>query len=119
MEDVEGRKYGFRVVRGGRYAKGLTVGAGPDVHRLDHDMQAAFAALEAVDGTVPSRGVQEIREHRQRPWRVLARRFRECREAGVPFDQAVGIVRALERWVGAIYGHSASRRPSGEFPRAA
>lgn len=106
-------KDGFRlrVVRGGRYAqfRQKVEVTGPEFWKLDTDVQAAFAAMEDGDGHVPSRGVQEIRENRQRPWRVLARRFRECRDAGVPLHQAVAVIHVLEHWLRDLYARKATR----------
>ncbi len=96
------QKNGFRVERGGQYGRPLrrrVEVSGPEFHRLDMDVQAAFAALEDAHGHVPSRGIQEIREHRQWPMRVIARRFRECRDAGVPLQQQLAVVHVLEQWV--------------------
>lgn len=100
MNGQAGKKYGL--LRGGQYAqfrKVLVEVSGPEFWKLDTDVQAAFAAMEDASGHVPSRGVQEIREHRQRPWRVLARRFRECRDAGVPLHRQLAVVHVLEQWV--------------------
>lgn len=98
-------KYG--IIRGGQYAKRAIARkvevSGPEFWKLDTDMQAAFTALEGSDGTVPSRGVYEIRAHRQRPWRVLARRIREARDAGVPKHRVIGVVRTLEMWIMDLY----------------
>lgn len=106
MNTEGGEKERFSVVPGGQYARFRNTKievSGPEFYKLDTDVQAAFAAMEDVSGTVPSRGVQEIREHRHRPWRVLARRFRECRDAGVPLHQSIAVVYALEQWVRDIY----------------
>ncbi len=102
MSSEAAKKNGFRVLRGGQYGrpqKRRVEVSGPEFHKLDMDVQAAFAALEDSDGHVPSRGIQEIREHRQWPMRVIARRFRECRDAGVPLHQQLAVVHVLEQWV--------------------
>lgn len=97
---------GLQLHRGDRYARfrqQRVEVTGPEFFKLDTDVQAAFAAMEDAAGNVPSRGVQEIREHRQRPWRVLARRFRECRDAGVPLHRVLAVVRVLELWARDLY----------------
>lgn len=114
MDGGEAEKNGnrLRLVRGGRYAgppdRKVEV-SGPEFFRLDTDVQAAFAAMEDQGGNVPSRGVQEIREHRQRPWRVLARRFRECRDAGVSLHQVLAVVHVLELWARDLYASGQDR----------
>lgn len=85
MMRSSGQKYGFSLA-------------------LDRAMHEAFVRLTNPNGVVPSRGVQEVREHRQMPWRVLARRFYELRQARVPREQAKEIVRTLDRWVDGLYG---------------
>jgi hypothetical protein len=108
MTTTAAGKYGkLQLERGGQYAKPRARRrvevTGPEFWKLDVDMHAAFAAMAGADGTVPSRGVQEIREKRQWPWRVLARRSREGRDAGVPLRQALGPVHAYEQWLRDLY----------------
>lgn len=105
MSEAGSQKYGFgnlRLERGGQYAKRparsmrmMTTGE----WRLDEEMAAAFAAIESENGTVPSRGIQEIRERRQHPWRVLARRFIEARRSGADRDSVKAPLRVLELWI--------------------
>lgn len=71
---------------------------------LDRAMHDAFVRLFDPNGLVPSRGVQEIREGRQAPWRILARRLMEARQAHVPREHVKGIVAALDRWIDELYG---------------
>lgn len=104
MQDEAAEKNGFRVVRGGQYARRNRVEiTGPEFWKLDASMHETFVALEDASGRVPSRGIQEIREHRQRPWRVLARRFRELRDVGIPKHEALRVVRTLEQWVSDLW----------------
>lgn len=110
MSKEAAEKNGFRVVRGGQYGKRRRVEvSGPEFHKLDICVQAAFAALEDASGHVPSRGVQEIREHRQWPMRVIARRFRECRDAGVPLQQLLNVCWTFEQWTRDLYDEGWNR----------
>lgn len=106
MNTEGGEKERFSVVRGEQYARFRNQKvevSGPEFYKLDTNVESMFIAMEDARGNVPSRGVQEIREHRHRPWRVLARRFRECRDAGVPLHQTIAVVHALEQWVRDLY----------------
>jgi hypothetical protein len=71
--------------------------------QLDREMQTVFAALHAEDGTVPSRGIQEIREGRQWPWRMIARRFREAAVANVPESQLDEVIHVLQQFKCSLY----------------
>lgn len=116
MDTQQVRKCGFRLHRGGRYARFRSAKVqitGPELWQLDADMQAAFASLEDATGHVPSRGVQAIREKHHRPWRVLGRRLRELRNAGVPEAQSLALIATLAEWVHGLY------RKGGERPLAA
>lgn len=78
-----------------------------DVEReLDTAMHYAFIQVEGADGAVPSRGVQDVRELRARPWRTLARRFLEMRAAGCTLEQALAVLHAFERWLIRLWGTS-------------
>ena len=48
---------------------------------------------------VPSRAIQQVREHQQWPWRVFARRLREAVEAGVPTTQLYEITHRFNQYV--------------------
>lgn len=85
---------------GKRRALSLPVGA---EHQLNRDMHYALVSVRGKDGRVPSRAVQDIREHRAKPWRTLAKRFWEMRAAGAPLEQALGILRTFEAWVKGIW----------------
>lgn len=76
---------------------------------LDRVMHDAFCALEGEDGTVPSRGIQEIRQHRQRPWRFMGRRLREAVNAGATEAQLHEVVHVLHQYVTRLYAKRAKR----------
>jgi hypothetical protein len=114
-----GGKYGNRlsVVRGDLYGKPrqynrqrAAVGFTTAEFRLDREMHEVFCAFTAEDGVVPSRAVQEIREHRQHPWRVIARRFREARKAGVPLEQLHAVINVLHAYARELYRETEQRR---------
>lgn len=94
---VKGGLYG--TPRGGRKKKGAAMAMTAAEFRLDQQMHSAFCALNAPDGTVPSEGVQLIREHRQWPWRVLGRRLREAVNAGVTSGQLYEITHELNLYI--------------------
>lgn len=71
---------------------------------LDREMHSRFVQVEGANGAVPSTSIYEIRRGRQHPWRCLARRLIEMREADTPITQAKEIVRALDLFVDRIYG---------------
>lgn len=76
-----------------------------DLDRMMHDV---FCTLTGADGNVPSEGVQEIRERRQWPWRVIARRFREARDAGVPASQLDEVIHVLQQYRVRLYASPTS-----------
>lgn len=90
----------FRIVKGGRYGKPRRSRPRTTAEFiLDRELHDAFIAIRGADGTVPSNGVYEIRQKDQHPWRILAKRFRECRDAGVPKEQVLGVLRVFAAWV--------------------
>lgn len=91
----------LHVVRGGLYASRPVRVTAKTVAdwRLDEEMATAFAGITGENGTVPSKGIYDIRDRSQHPWRVLARRFKEARAAKAELDQALAPVRVLETWV--------------------
>lgn len=107
MSASEQQKYGkFEVVRGDLYAqprrwnrRPAATGFSTAEYDLDRDMHDLFTALVSVDGTVPSRAIQQVREHQQWPWRVFARRLREAVEAGVPTTQLYEITHRFNQYV--------------------
>lgn len=108
MRDRRRQKYG--IVRGGRYGRRPSATAfTTSEFRLDREMVAVFAALESESGTVPSRAIQEIREGNQKPWRYLARRFREARLAGVEKDAAKAPLRVLELYIDELFSDTNER----------
>ena len=107
--DGERKNGKLALVRGGLYGRARAFNRQPvpaDMpadFQLDREMRTVFAALHAEDGTVPSRGVQEIREGRQWPWRVIARRFREARLANVPESQLDEVIAVLVSYKCSLY----------------
>lgn len=71
---------------------------------LDRAMHEAFIRLFDPNGRVPSRGVQEIREGRRHPWRAMARRFVELRQARVPLEHTKALIAEMDRFVDGLYG---------------
>lgn len=82
-----------------RFTKKAAMGFTTLEFELEREMHAVFCAMAADDGNVPSRGVQDIRQHSQHPWRVLARRLREAHAAGVPKHQLREVMHVLEHYV--------------------
>lgn len=123
MSSAGSGNYGkFEVVRGDLYAKRIPPNRQPVTSSfttaefdLDRDMMGLFAALEGEDGTVPSRGIQEVREGRQRPWRYIAKRFAEALDAGVSVPAIYEITHRLNQYVAA----RAARRSQPHRGRAA
>lgn len=75
---------------------------------LDREMHSAFTVIHGEDGCVPSTAFYEIRRHRQHPWRLLARRVTEARQAGAPKEQVKGIVHVLEHYIDQLYDEGAA-----------
>ena len=71
--------------------------------KLENEMHTVWVALNTPSGTVPSEGIQMIRERRQWPWRVIARRFREARNAGVPASQLDEVIHVLRQYRERLY----------------
>lgn len=94
------KKGNFAIVRGGLYARrpGRRTRTAEE-WRLDRELMSAFAAIHGEDGTVPSKGIYHIREGVQHPWRVLARRFIEARQAGAPKDQLKAVLNVMALWI--------------------
>lgn len=89
-----------QIIRGGQYGKRQRVEiSGPEFWKLDTNMHAVFNAIQPRT----SRGIQEICDQRQWPWRVLARRFREARDGAVPMNQMLSAVYVLEMFVRDLY----------------
>src|SRR5262245_36697826 len=107
LQLLRGAKWGHWTARtGGRRLQfPLPMGA---TQRLDDTMYDAFVLVHGRDGAVPSRGIQEIRDRRSRPWRGFAKRFFEMKAAGCDLEAVLRIIRALESWCSEVlYG----RRP--------
>lgn len=77
---------------------------------LDREMHDVFCAMQDESGDVPSRGVQDIRQHLQHPWRVIARRFREARKAGVSAAQLYEVTHVLNSYIASLYVEKGKRR---------
>jgi hypothetical protein len=104
MATTPNEKYGqFSVVRGGRYGRQALRTRTTGEFRLDDAMHTAFCQLTTLAGTVPSRGVQEVRERKQFPWRILARRIVEARMQEVPKERVRAVIHALEEFLEAQY----------------
>lgn len=111
MATNDEKKYGkLSVVRGTLYGRAhaanrqrAATGFTTAEFRLDREMHDVFCALHAEDGSVPSRPIQEIREHRQHPWRMIARRFREAALANVPEHQLDEVIHVLQQYKASLY----------------
>lgn len=95
--------HGLLVVRGGQRFTSRTKAPVYSDWKLDDEMLAAFEGWHGDDGTVPSRAVADIRVGQQRPWRYLAKRFREARAAGVAKENVLAVVRTLELFVDELF----------------
>lgn len=107
MMDMNSKKYGnLRLERGTLYAQRPRGAQVATDWRLDREMASAFAAIHGQDGAVPSRGIYDIREGYQHPWRTLARRIREARAKNAPKEQVIGVLRVFEVWIDELYRES-------------
>jgi hypothetical protein len=107
----EPKNYGtLSVIRGGQRFTSRTKAPVYSDWKLDDEMLAAFEGWHGESGTVPSRAVADIRMGQQRPWRYLAKRFREARAANVPKDQVIAVVKTLELFVSELYQEPHSGR---------
>lgn len=98
-DDTERNNRGnLAVVRGGQYGKGRITLTKAE-HRLDQQMQEAFAAIYGEAGTVPSRGIYDVREGVRQPWRTLARRIREAHAKGAPMESVKAPLLTFLRWI--------------------
>lgn len=70
---------------------------------LDREMHSAYVQMRTEAGTSPSEGVWNIWEHRQFPWRVMARRQYEAAQARVPLRLYLTPLWTLERWARLIH----------------
>lgn len=68
----------------------------PLIFSLDRRMHTAYVQLP---GRVVSRGIQEIREQRQHPWRNQARREIEMHADGIPLEEVLRIHDAHRQWI--------------------
>lgn len=80
-------------------------------YTLESALRTAFASVAGADGTVPSEAIYDIRRGRQHPWRTLARRLVEMREAGASEDQAHLIIDTFKWWITTRL-YRASRKPA-------
>lgn len=106
MPEGQGENHlNMRVVRGSLYAKPRQRRTPtPEELDLDRELQEAFVAMLTPYGTVPSPGIQEIRQHKQRPWRKLGERLMEARRAKVAKARAKEISRRLDEWIDMVWG---------------
>lgn len=83
---------GLTLHRGGRARRTLS----PDEQAaLDRRMHGAFVGVFDEQGRVPSEGIQDVRQKKQHPWRVIGKRLVECGRQ----EQALRIVDELRAWV--------------------
>lgn len=99
MDDSQrNNRRNLSLIRGGQYGKGRITRTTEEL-RLDRQMQEAFAAIYGEAGTVPSRGIYDVREGRRQPWRTLARRIREAHAQGAPIQSVREPLLTFLRWV--------------------
>lgn len=100
-----GQKQGISrdVIRGGRYASRPMRSFTTSEFRLEREMVSAFAAIHGEDGTVPSKGIYNIRSLDHKPWRTLARRLLEARAKNAPKEQVKGVLNVFSLWVDELY----------------
>lgn len=103
------KKPNLGLLHGGRYAQRPMRTFTTAEFRLDREMQSAFAAIHGEDDTVPSEGIYKIRKHEQHPWRVLARRIIEARNANAPKEQLEGVLKVFATWVNELYQEQPTR----------
>ena len=102
MQNDEQHKRGnLAVVRGGQYGKRVSGRRTrtAEEFRLDRLMQEAFAAIYGESGTVPSKGIYDVREGHRQPWRTLARRIREAHANGAPLQSVRAPLLTFLKWV--------------------
>ena len=110
MQDI--RKKGILTLEDGglaqrrRFAGSRTV---PADTWLEREMVSAFAAIHGEDGTVPSKGIYNIRSLDHRPWRALAKRLSEAKEAGAPREQVEGVLKVFAVWLDELYAPTPKR----------
>jgi len=76
-------------------------------------MHDCFLRFVNPEGVVASRGTQEVREQRSYPWRTLAKRLQEGRDAGVPKSDAKAVVQVWDEYVDALYEQSSGNPNPG------
>lgn len=105
VRQMDDGKYGtLRLIRGGQYGKPNRKRPPSDKEKqLDSRMHGAFLRLVTDEGIVASRGIQEVREHRQAPWRILARRIWEAKQAGVPKGEVKAVLDTLGAWADELW----------------
>jgi hypothetical protein len=101
MNANDSQKYGqFSLDRGGQpRGRSIRVRTAAEI-ALDERIRQQFLRCLTPKGSVPSRGVQEIREGRQAPWRANARRVLEMRDSGVATEAIkAAVVQEMEKWI--------------------
>lgn len=100
MDAQDSNKYGFlKIEPGGKAIRRPRARTAAEI-QLDDRMRSAFVRCVGRRGTVPSRGVQEIREGRQTPWRANARRVIEMLADGVPVpDIKIAVALEMADWI--------------------
>ena len=118
MEDLN--KYGnLKLIRGGQYGRVVRARTAREIE-LDERMRSAYVRCVDRAGRVPSRAVQEIREGRQTPWRVPARRAIEMARAGVPADDIrAALVDEFANWLNELLADFDPKTPVNRALRRA
>lgn len=97
----------FRILRGGLYGTKQrlrrrqlkVVGLRAELFRLDARKRLAYLRLVDANGSVPTEGIQKVREGITNPWRVEGRRYLEMKAAGVPIEDAVAVAMETVFWL--------------------
>lgn len=106
---------GFGIVRGGLYA----TRSQRSRIELDRRMKARFVRMRGRNGKVPDARFYDVSGKRAvQPWGKMADYLEIARRARVPFQEAKGLVREMDKWVDELYGIT-PQQDTGEFRPAA
>lgn len=109
----------LKLIRGGQYGRRVRVRTAKEIE-LDERMRRMYVRCVGENGTVPSRAVQLIREGRQTPWRVPARRAIEMARAGVPADDIrAALVDEFANWLNELLADFDPKTPVNRALRRA
>src|SRR4051812_30543892 len=97
----------FRILPGGLYGtkprirrrRLKVVGHSAELFRLDARKRLAYLRLVDSHGSVPTEGIQKVREGITNPWRVEGRRYLEMKAAGVPVEDAIAVAMETVMWL--------------------